>query len=419
MVLEIKLSNFYSISEEVVLDLRAGNINTEKSRSLNDNLFEFDDIKVLKTAAIYGANASGKSNIIKAIRFCIAMVYDSHKHNENTVFNFKPFKFDNYPDKPSSFSITFVYDGIEYEYSFALTTDKIISESLYHYPKGRKAKVFVRNEKTGKEKKDKYSFGNSVIKRPLDVAESTSNKTLFISRASQMDRTIPKKIFHFFHTNFIRKHSKYSISNLDSLIHFYKQDLLKGLQMADIDIVDFKHKLKKEKGKTIRVNLDTEETYFEESEPESLKITTYHRFDKASAFDLITEESDGTKKLFFMLLSIFDILNNNKTLLIDEIEDSLHPSIVEYIIKLFNAADKAQLIFSTHNTKLLDLNKFRKDQIWFVNKTEKGNSDLFSLYDYSDFRDTMDLEKAYFQGRFDAIPIVDDSSNSLQKIIFD
>lgn len=131
----------------------------------------------------------------------------------------------------------------------------------------------------------------------------------------------------------------------------------------------------------------------------------------------MTEESDGTKKLFFMLLTILDILRNNKTLLVDEIEDSLHPKIVDYIIKLFNASDSAQLIFSTHNTNLLDLNKFRKDQIWFVNKTIDGYSDLYSLYDYSDFRDTMDLEKAYLQGRFDSIPIIDDSIKNLKSII--
>lgn len=417
MVLEIKLSNFFSISEEVILDLRAGNINTEKSRLLKDNVFNYNDSEVLKTVAIYGANASGKSNILKAIRFCIAMVYESHKHNENSIFNFKPFKFKSYSNKPSRFSIRFVHEEIEYKYSFSLTNKEIITESLYHYPNDRKAKVFVRDERSGSSKRDKYTFGASVIKRPYDVAESTSNKTLFISRASQMDRDIPKKLFHFFHSMFIRRHSSYSISNVDSLIKSYKNHLLKGLQMADSDIVDFKHKLIKEKGKKLRANLDTQQAFFEDDEMESIEIKTYHRYAPNVSFDLITEESDGTKKLFFMLLTILDILKNNKTLLVDEIEDSLHPKIVDYIIKLFNASDKAQLIFSTHNTNLLDLNKFRKDQIWFVNKTIEGNSDLYSLYDYSDFRETMDLEKAYLQGRFDSIPIVDDSLENLKLII--
>ena len=117
------------------------------------------------------------------------------------------------------------------------------------------------------------------------------------------------------------------------------------------------------------------------------------------------------------MLTILDVVKKNKILLIDEIEDSLHPKIIEYIIDIFNMGKSAQLIFSTHNTNLLDLSKFRKDQIWFVNKKEDGGSELYSLYDYNDFRDTMDLEKAYLQGRFDSIPIIDDSKEKLEAII--
>lgn len=417
MVLEIRLSNFFSINEEVVLDLRAGNIKNEKSKALTDNIFNFNDIEVLKTVALYGANASGKSNIIKTIRFCNAMVYESHKHNENSIFNFQKFKFNNNSNKPSTYFIRFVIDKIEFKYSFSLNRTEILTESLYYYPNGRKAKIFERNEKAGKTKKEKYSFGASIMKRPFDVAESTSNKTLFISRASQMDRELPKLIFKYFHSTFILHHSNYGISNIEKLINENKKQLLKALQLADSDIVDFKYKLIKEKGKKIRANLDTEELIVEDSILESMQIKTYHKYSPKVQFDFLTEESGGTKKLFFMMLTILDVVRNNKVLLIDEIEDSLHPKIVEYIIEIFNASQESQLIFSTHNTNLLDLNKFRKDQIWFVNKKENGVSDLYSLYDYSDFRETMNLEKAYLQGRFDSIPIVDDSKEKLHSII--
>jgi len=417
MILEIRLSNFFSINEEVVLDLRAGNIKNAKSKDLKDNIFNFDDIEVLKTVALYGANASGKSNIIKAIRFCNAMVYESHKHNENSIFNFQKFKFNKNSNKPSTYFIRFVINEVEYKYSFSLNRTEILTESLYYYPNGRKAKVFERNEKAGKTKREKYSFGTSVIKRPFDVVESTSDKTLFISRGSQMDREIPKAIFKFFHSTFILHHSNYGIRNVEHLINSYKKQLLRALQLADSDIIDFKYRLKKEKGKKIRANLDTEEVFFEDDVLESMEIKTYHRFSPKVPFDFLTEESGGTKKLFFMMLTILDVVRNNKTLLIDEIEDSLHPKIVEYIIEIFNSSSKSQLIFSTHNTNLLDLNKFRKDQIWFVNKKENGASDLYSLYDYSDFRETMNLEKAYLQGRFDSIPIVDDSREKLHSII--
>ncbi len=417
MVLEIRLSNFYSIKEEVILDLRAGKIQTARSKILSQNITRFEDIEVLKTIAIYGANASGKSNIIEAIRFCNSMVFNSHNHNENSVFNFKKFK--GFSRKPSSYSIRFVLDKIEYIYAFTLNRTGILTESLYYYPNGRITKVFDRDEKKTGTKREKYSFGTSVINRPYDVVENTSDKTLYISRASQLDREIPKEVFNFFYRTFILRHSNYSIQNLEGLLRSHKNQLLQALQMADSDIIDFKPSFRISKGKSIKTNLVTEETFIEDTELPSLEIKTYHKHAPNTAFDFITEESAGTKKLFLLMLTILDVVSNNKTLLIDEIEDSLHPKIVEYIIQLFNASNSAQLIFTTHNTNLLDLNKFRKDQIWFVDKKEDGGSELYSLYDYNDFRDNMNLEKAYLQGRFDSVPIVNDSINSLQSLISD
>ena len=103
--------------------------------------------------------------------------------------------------------------------------------------------------------------------------------------------------------------------------------------------------------------------------------------------------------------------------MIDEIEDSLHPKIIEYLLNIFRTGEKAQLLYTTHNTRFLDLKKFRKDQIYFVNKKPDGSTDLYSLYDYSDFRDTMDLEKAYLQGRFDAVPFVNDSQEKIKALL--
>ena len=417
MVLEIQLTNFFSIKDTVILDLRAGNINTEKSRALIENTFPFDDIDVLKTIAIYGANASGKSNIIEAIRFCNAMIFESHNHNENTVFNYHPFKFDGFNGKPSTYSIRFVIQGIEYLYSYTLTRTEILKESLYYYPSGRIAKVFERDEKVGKTKKDKYSFGTSVIKRPYDVADSTSNKTLFISRASQMDRAIPKDVFNFFNRSFILHYRRYSHRHVNMLIKNYKDPLLKALQLADSDIIDFQQKITKSKGKNIRANFETEDVSFQDTEIENLEIKTFHKSSPHTPFNFQTEESAGTIKLFWMMLIILDVVRNNKILLIDEIGDSLHVKMIEYIIQIFNTGSQAQLIFSTHNTSILDLDKFRKDQVWFVNKKMDGSSDLYSLYDYGDFRDTMNVEKAYLQGRFDSIPIIDNSKEKLNELI--
>ena len=400
MILEIQLKNFYSIKEEIILDLRAGNIQTKQAKELETNVFEWNGEKILKSIAIYGANASGKSNVVKAIRFCCRMIFESHLYNENTVFDFEPFKF-NDEQKESSFLIRFISNDIEYEYSFSLTKTEITKESLYYYPNNRRAKVFERNESLSSQKRDKYSF-TKVIKRPLDVALNTSNKTLYISRASQMDRMLGKEIFNYFNNKFVLGYMGFNNQTIISQLSNNKEFLLRAMQIADSDIVGLDYK--KESG-----SLD-------QSNGDSIKIISYHKSAPDISFDFDKEESDGTRKLFFAMLHILDIIKNDKILLVDEIETSLHTSIIEFIIQLFNMSEKSQLIYTTHNTNLLDLKKTRKDQIYFVNKSQSGDTELYSLFDFKDFRESMDAEKGYLQGRFDAIPFIDLSQSFINKI---
>lgn len=416
MILEVRLSNFFSIKDEIILDLQAANLKTQKSQELEDNVFNFDEISVLKTVVLYGANASGKSNIIKAIRFCASMIFMSDTHNENTVFNFTPFKFDGYQNKPSSFFIRFVSNGIEYEYSFSLKLSEVITESLYYYPNGRRAKIFTRDERLGKEKNGIYSF-TSVIKKPLDVAENTSRKTLYISRGSQMDRELPKEIFRFFNEKFILGYIGYNALSIEELYKQNRVDLLRALRIADSDIVDIRLSKEIRSGKNLNADFATNKVSIEDVQQQHVKITTFHKSNPSVAFDFLSEESQGTQVLFYVMLTLLDIVKNNKILLIDEIENSLHNKIVEYIVNLFHASNSAQLIYTTHNTNLLNLNKLRKDQICFVNKKDDASTDLYSLFDYKDFRDTMDVEKAYLQGRFDAIPYINDSIENIKNFL--
>lgn len=416
MVLEIRISNFFSIRDEIVLDFRAANIKSANAVALANNIFEQNKANILKTIAIYGANASGKSNIIKAIRFCHAMVFESHLHNENTIYNFQPFKFNGYDNKPSNYFIRFESNGLEYEYAISLSRQSILTESLYYYPKGRITKIFTRDERLGKTKKEKYSFGDQ-IKRPMDVAENTSNKTLYISRASQMDREIGKEIFNYFHSQFILDYVGFGASAIESLSNQNRQQLVEAIKIADSDIVDVKIKVLKKPGKHFKADAKTMTLTVEDVVQDYLQIKTYHKTSPSIAFDFLSEESQGTIKLFFIMLTILDVVKNNKVLLIDEIEDSLHPKIIDYLFNIFRTGEKAQLLCTTHNTRFLDLKKVRKDQIYFANKRFDGSTDLYSLYDYSDFRDTMDLEKAYLQGRFDAVPIVNDSQEKIKTLL--
>lgn len=412
MVLEIRLRNFFSINEEVVLDMKAANLQTKESKDLLGNTFVRNGERLLKTVAIYGANASGKSNIIKAIRACVQMIFESHNYNENTTFAFTPFKFGGI-GKPSHFYIRFMIGDVEYEYSFSLTNTEIITEELYYYPKGRKSLVFARDERKGPDKKNIYEF-RSVIRRPLDVAANTSNKTLFVSRASQMDRDVAKDVFRYFNERFILNYLGYNSYSIASLLNSNKDIILKVLKAADSDIIDIQsqHELK---SLTTAV-FDSQSNRLlsrDDIQKPQLKITTFHRNNPEVAFDFYTEESSGTQEFFHMMLTILNIIKNNKVLLIDEISIGLHVNLVEYILNLFHQSESAQLIFSTHNTNLLNMKKLRKDQVYFVNKRDDGSSDLYSLFDYKDFRENMDAEKAYLQGRFDAIPYIDESSNAL------
>lgn len=412
MVLEIRLRNFFSINEEVVLDMKAANLQTKESKDLLGNTFVRNGERLLKTVAIYGANASGKSNIIKAIRACVQMIFESHNYNENTTFAFTPFKFGGI-GKPSHFYIRFMIGDVEYEYSFSLTNTEIITEELYYYPKGRKSLVFARDERKGSDKKNIYEF-RSVIRRPLDVAANTSNKTLFVSRASQMDRDVAKDVFRYFNERFILNYYGYNSYSIESLLNSNKDIILKVLKAADSDIIDIQsqHELK-----TLTTAVfDSQSNRLlsrDDIQKPQLKITTFHRNNPEVAFDFYSEESSGTQEFFHMMLTILNIIRNNKILLVDEISMGLHVNLVEYILILFHQSESAQLIFSTHNTNLLNMKKLRKDQVYFVNKRDDGSSDLYSLFDYKDFRENMDAEKAYLQGRFDAIPYIDESSSTL------
>lgn len=379
MVLEIRLSNMFSFRDEVTLDLQAAKIQTKKARELEGNLFSVDGEQMLKSVALFGANASGKSNVIKAIRACVNMVRSSHNYNVDTRFAISPFKFEDYANEPSSFYIRFLLNGVEYEYSFSFMHDEIITETLYYYPNGRKSLVFRRDESRGTEKKDIYEF-KTVIKRPFDVADNTSKKTLYISRASQMDREIAQKIFLFFCNDIVLDYQVANIDSLDNLFKERKEQMLEVLRTADSDIIDFK----------IQNNA----------------ITTFHRTNPSVAFDFETEESEGTKTLFRMMVRMIGIIHEGKMLLVDEIDNSLHTQLVEFVIGMFNHSNHAQLIYTIHNTHLLNTDFQRRDQVYFVNKREDGSSDLYSLFDFKDFRDTLDMEKAYLQGRFDAIPTI-------------
>ena len=407
MILKIEFENFFSIRDRIRIDFRAGNINTTLARELSHNVMEWNGVPILKTVGLFGPNASGKSNILKSINFCCRLILDSHLNNEGVVFNFEPFKFDGWLNKPSKFLIDFVCDDVEYEYSFELTKNRILSESLYHYPFGRRAKVFVRATN------GQYSFGTGIFSKPTDVVLNTSNKNLFLSRASSMNREIAQKLYRYFMNQFLLGLVNVNEMMVLDSFNTYKKVILKALEICDTDITDIE--ARKEQIYAPAAVLGQVEVKL----VDVLKFKTFHRNQKDVMFDMDMEESDGTRKLFQILIRLLDVVKNKKSIMMDEFDMGLHTRLADFILDLIHASESSQLLFTSHNTNLIDVKRLRRDQIVFVNKSEQGATEVYSLYDFKDFRENMDAEKGYIQGRFDAVPYVDSSVSSIKQLLED
>ncbi|MBE6354508.1 ATP-binding protein [Treponema sp.] len=421
MLLEMRFSNFFSIKDEVCIDFKAGNINTAGAKELSDNIFSFNDETLLKVQGLFGPNASGKSSILKAAASCVQIILESHLYNEGVKFNYMPFKFDGYFKKPSFFFIDFVTDGIEYEYSFTLTRNEILTEELYYYPGKRKAKIFTRDESKGPAKTDIYSFGEGQFVKPIDVAQSTGTNTLFISRASQMDREIAKKIYNYFRKEFFIGLPQLSGKYAVELFKQNKELILQALKMADSDIVDIDVKIEKKiyavPPAYLQVGSNTIPSIPMQQTVEEINFYTKHKRNPDVPFHLEAEESAGTIQIFSLLILLLDVCKNGKTLILDEFDASLHTELAQFILDMVNASKSAQFLFTSHNTNLLDIKKMRRDQILFTNKKEDGSTEVYSLFDFKDFRENMDAEKCYLQGRFDAVPYINSSISIIKNLL--
>lgn len=415
MLIKCSISNFFSVKDTLTVDFTAERIDTAAARALPDNVFEAGGETYLKTMGIFGPNASGKSSIFKALLFCTRLILDSHLNNEGATFNFMPFKFDGYDEKPSAFSVNFICDGTEYEYAFSLNRKEIISERLYYYPGVRKAKIFTRNEQVGKPKAEIFSFGDGFFVKPMDVAQSTGRATLFISRASQMDRKLARRIYAFFQSELLvglpQMPSDYAVD----LFKRHKPLLLKALRMADSDITDIT--VRRERAQVSVPFAPTMIPGLLATAPQTItRFLTKHSHSPDILFDLYGEESAGTIQIFSLLIVLLDICKRGTMLVIDEFDLSLHTELAEFIIAMVHASKGAQLLFTSHNTNLISMKKFRRDQICFTNKKPDGSTDFYSLFDFKDFRENMDAEKGYLQGRFDAVPYVASSPEEIRRL---
>lgn len=416
MLIEFSVENFRSIKKKVTLSLLASS-----DKSLDNNLIKTDILKkdnLLRSAVIYGANASGKTNIVSAFSFLRNLVIYSHKNQKDDKLDLSPFKFDKeYISKPSKFEIVFINSNIKYVYEVSTTNEKIVDECLYYYPpKGRKSIVF--------ERKDTNNFRFTIDKEEQKfMSERTMGNVLYLSSSTQLNYKITSDIFDWFknklHAIDTFGNPKWTESSIDLLNKDdkSKEFILKSLLEADLGIEDiiasietipvdsFALELKKYKGPLFgdkdglkKINIETIHKIVDENDEVSYVPLDYY------------DESGGTKRIFEMIGTWIAALQGGHILIVDELDGKLHNLLNLFLIKLFHDPTQnmsnAQLIFTTHNTNLLDLDIFRRDQIWFTEKNPKsGSTDLYSLMEYSPRKD-MDIQKGYLAGRFGAIPFI-------------
>ena len=407
MIIEFSVTNFLSFKDRVTFSMLAN-----ASSGLDSNYVVVNDKKILKTAAIYGANASGKSNLFKILTNVMFMLSTSNNRDINAKLPIIPFKFDKESlNKPSEFEIKFITDNIRYVYGFIADKNKIYEEYLYYYPNGKETKIFDRtniNEYT-------YSQKDKKILKEIETM-NTSNK-FFLATATTWNYEKTKPAYLFLTTCIGTYFNIEEFKNIAFNAYISKGDKLKKfaldfLEKADFNIEDFEVS-KVDIPNELLTNIPEFLKKGIGENPKAFRVLLKHKGD--SNYLYLDNESMGTQMIFAFIPFIEDTLNNNKILIIDELDKSLHPFLVHYIVEIFNDRDinkdGSQLIFNTHDTNLLDLNILRRDQIWFTEKnSDNGESELYSLSDFS-VRKQENIEKGYILGRYGAVPVIKNDLN--------
>ena len=421
MLIGFTVGNFRSFKEPVTLSMVAANIVSKPASLDTENVFHVNDnLKLLKSVAMYGANGSGKSNFVAAIQFMRSFVLNSSRNTQiNDRIPINQFRLSTETEgQPSLFEIVFVLNNIQYRYGFEVTPSEVVAEWLYDVPTIRERRLFERDH-------DQITVGTS-FKEGKKLEDKTRNNALFLSVVAQFNGQIATHILRWlFNIGII-----YGIDD-DMYFHFTVEQFRNPKKRQSI--IDFMQKVDVGSINNIVhheefINFDQVPLEFREQfkpiaqsggEMSIIRVNTIRsKFDKNNLSSLneqfdIAEESQGTQKLFALSAPIIDTLENGQILFIDELDARLHPLITSAIIKLFNSSttnpNNAQLIFTTHDTNLLNNKIFRRDQIWFAEKDRFEATHLHSLVEYK-VRNDASFESDYIQGKYGAIPFLGDLS---------
>lgn len=431
MLVEFTVGNFRSFRESVTLSMVAANISEKNKQLEQDNVIHSGDMRVLKSAAIYGANASGKSNLIAAFAFMRELVLKSTKTNSEEEIDVEPFLLNSANiDQPSHFEVTLQANGFRYRYGFDVSREKVHAEWLYRTKK-RESELFWR-EGSSIEVKGGFKEGRNLENR-------TRENALFLSVADQWNGEIAHEIVSWFKRVGIisgiqdRAYMGFSL-NMFNESEQMRESMREYMRKMDIgisdvaseqhqgvpkELVDIFEKAGDEIPKEIKDALSDENSWFT-----ATVNMVRNKYDELGnligqiQFDFEEQESEGTKKAFALSGPILETLQKGEVLFVDELDARLHPLMTRYIIRLFNSTinnpKNAQLIFATHDTNLLNKQFFRRDQIWFAEKDRYGATDIYSLVEYKGVRNDASYESDYIAGKYGAIPYIGSISHLIE-----
>jgi len=416
MLIGFSVGNYKSFKETVTLSMVDSSITEEEKELDTNNVFEVNrKLKLLKTAAIYGANASGKSNLIAAINFMKWLVLNSSKETQvSEAIDIEAFRLSTETEKePSFFEIVFLLEDKTFRYGFEVNAREVVSEWLFQADDSEEKMLFERD------------FDNYILDHFPEgqgISDKTRSNALFLSVVAQFNGKISGKILLWFSKTLQlisglqdRQYRKETLESLENAGH--RHDIIEFIKKLDLGILDI-----------VRVNTsvfsisdntakygDLYSSLYPNSQIKTTVYTSHPKYDadgkqtSMELFDLEKHESEGTNKLFALAGILLDTLRTGKVLLIDELDARLHPLITRELICLFNSNEtnphNAQLIFTTHDTNLLSSKTFRKDQIWFTEKDNKGATDLYSLVEYKVGKNAS-FERDYMIGKYGAIPFI-------------
>ena len=414
MLIEFQVGNFRSFREPQTLSMVASSFSDHEANTFDPKLSGFG--RFVRSAGIYGPNAAGKTNLLLALQFVQGFVVNSASATPGRALPYQPFKLSKRTRfEPSTFQVSLVHNGIRYEYGFSMNAMQICEEWLVEYVNPRGRKLF---ERKFNEKKKSYDWNfSSLLKGQRSVwRDATRPEVLFLSRATQLNSEQLLPVYEWFQKRLV---VVVGITTMNPNLTLQllgqpegKEKLLPFLKEADLGITGVE--VKREKIPQGAGQMFVVGSGFVEPGPTGVpenvvRLTFSHGQGKdAVGFD-ISEESAGTQALFRTAGAWMNVLENGEVLLIDEIDTSLHPKLVQFLIGKFHSKEtnskNAQLIFTTHNTSLLNQDMFRRDQFWFVEKSREGSSTLYPLTDFKTRNDEA-LERWYMRGKYGALPIL-------------